>query len=256
MQAPHAAAAAERAEGANAVVDAAVNPTLGPNPSAVRELYNLYAPAYELITRATGYIGPAWLDAALAATVQAGAAAGLPAPQHVVDLACGNGLLASVVLQHAPQAQLTGLDLAEGMLVQARTTGLYGQLLQHDLNLLPWPLPQGQTQWVLALGFVEFLRQPAAFFAAVCQLLAPGGRLWVSVREHRPGDPQNYPRQAFTGGVLHQAYTQSEVTTMLTDAGLVITQLEALVGYRPDAHTDCPFLMVQAHRPLATHTTA
>jgi tRNA (cmo5U34)-methyltransferase len=48
---------------------------------------------------------------------------------HILDLGCGTGLELSKIFHRAPNAQLTGIDLSENMLVQLRIK--YANHLQH-----------------------------------------------------------------------------------------------------------------------------
>lgn len=57
------------------------------------------------------------------AAIAAGLARRLPAgaaPARIVDLGCGTGLLSARLLERFPEAQLTGLDLAPGMIEHCR----------------------------------------------------------------------------------------------------------------------------------------
>lgn len=58
-------------------------------------------------------------------------------PKNIVDLGCGTGLGLSALHRRFPEAKLTGIDIAEGMLVQAAKTCPKAELHKADIELLP-----------------------------------------------------------------------------------------------------------------------
>ena len=59
---------------------------------------------------------------------------------RVLDLGCGTGALTAQVLEQDPRRQVTGLDLSEQMLAQARARlGDRVNLVQGDSEHLPFP---------------------------------------------------------------------------------------------------------------------
>jgi predicted TPR repeat methyltransferase len=205
----------------------------------VRDLYNLYAPVYDLVIEASRYVGPAWLDHAVSQ---------MPQPTYILDLACANGVLGKVLRKHFPSAYLVGMDISERMLEQAELSGCYDQLELRDLDL---PLSSVQNQTVglaVALGFSEFLLDPVFFVSEMARVLAPRGFLLMSFREYRPDHVDLAPEVAHTGGITHHAYTVDEVKSMFLPGVFIVQSIELLTGYWPDADKACPFIMVRAVR--------
>jgi len=69
-----------------------------------------------------------------------------------------------------------------------------------DLEVRPWPWPDGVAEEIEAVGLVEHLRDTVAFMDECWRILKPGGRLRVEVPDWRSdlawGDPTHV--RAFT----------------------------------------------------------
>ncbi len=102
-----------------------------------------------------------------------------PAPQRVVDLGCGDGRLAALVLAHRPAVEsVVALDRSEPMLAHARerlggdprVTVRHGDLAER----LP---PVGPVDLVVSGFAIHHLEHPRKqeLFAEVAGALAPGG---------------------------------------------------------------------------------
>jgi len=95
---------------------------------------------------------------------------------HYCDLGCGTGELLEILDRKGCQ-HLTGLDLAEGMLVEARRHVPDAQLIQGSVESAP--LASGSFD-VLLVGFsLHHLQEPRQLFITARRLLAPGGRLYL-----------------------------------------------------------------------------
>jgi SAM-dependent methyltransferase len=108
------------------------------------------------------------------------------ATDRVLDVACGTGIVARRV---APLAKTTtGVDLNEGMLAVARAAEPAVDWLAGDACALP--LPDASFDLVLCQQGVQFLPDRTTGLREMRRVLAPGGRLAVSVwraAEHNPG---------------------------------------------------------------------
>jgi tRNA (cmo5U34)-methyltransferase len=113
-------------------------------------------------------------DAFYAAAIEA---VGLPgrAPGRVLDLGAGTGLLAGIVADAFPAAQLTLLDGAGAMLAQARER--LGQRASYVVGDFADPLPQGPWDAIVSALAIHHLDDPGKrdLFARVRAALAPGG---------------------------------------------------------------------------------
>jgi predicted TPR repeat methyltransferase len=205
----------------------------------VRELYDAVASKYDTVVATSKYVGPAWLERTLPELLE---------PARAIDFACANGVLGRVLRTNYPRAHLTGLDISELMVAEARGSGAYDDLFVHDLNL---PVPQirdASVQLAVALGFAEFLNDPALFIAEAARVLAPGGTLLISFQEFWPEREVLAPRYTRSGVVPHNAYSAPEVAAMLKLQPFSLESLESTTGYVSGTGFACPYLMARATR--------
>ncbi len=167
------------------VIAAGLLPEASRAPGAYLEtVFDGYAERFEAHLISLHYRVPGLLRAALLEHCPAlahGAAAG-----PLLDLGCGTGLLA-VVLSDLNVGPLTGVDLSERMLGEARGKALYDTLVHADLEAF---LAQDATAWPLVLAadvFCYFGVLDGAL-AAVHARLQPGGMLMFTLEETDPGD--------------------------------------------------------------------
>ena len=140
---------------------------------------------------------------------------------QVLDLGCGTGALMAQVLSEDAHRQVTGLDLSEEMLAQARARlGDRAALVQGDSEHLPFP--DGSFDMVYCCDSFHHYPDPAAVLAEVGRVLVPGGvfllgDIWLPLpgrllmnpflRWSREGDVKIYSRREITallGQVFHQ----------------------------------------------------
>ena len=141
---------------------------------------------------------------------------------RLLDLGCGTGALTAQVLEQDPRRQVTGLDLSEQMLAQARARlGDRVKLIQGDSEYLPFP--DGSFDVVYCCDSFHHYPDPAAVLAEVGRVLVPGGvfllgDIWLPLpgrllmnpflRWSREGDVKIYSRREILnllGQVFHQA---------------------------------------------------
>ena len=80
----------------------------------VEDMFDGIAPAYDLMNRAMTFgLDRLWLHALVNAVAGA-------APADIVDMATGTGDVALALARAIPSAHITGLDISEGMLAEAR----------------------------------------------------------------------------------------------------------------------------------------
>ncbi len=105
---------------------------------------------------------------------------------RALDVACGTGIVARRIAPLVSSA--TGLDLNPGMLEVARAAEPAIDWLAADACALP--LPDASLDLVLCQQGVQFFPDRSAGLCEMRRVLAPGGRLAVSVwraAEHNPG---------------------------------------------------------------------
>jgi predicted TPR repeat methyltransferase len=207
--------------------------------TSVRELYAGVAPQYDEVAAASRYLGPAWLADQLASV------------RHVVravDFGCATGALGRIIRERFPASYLIGIDLAEPMIDRARQLAVYDEVLVHDLNRpTPW-IASASLDLVAALGFSEFLDDPAPLVGEAARILVPGGVFFMSFQHHRPDAPDLAPRTTSGGGVIHRAYTFDEIREMVRAADLELLELEAVTGYVSRSGFAHPYVMLRATR--------
>lgn len=102
-------------------------------------------------------------------------------PFTVVELACGEGLLAGALLAHFPQAQVLGLDGSDEMLQRAAANlqqfGTRFQTQPFELAATDWRTTMRDAHAVVSSLTIHHLDAPGkqALFRDVCGMLAPGG---------------------------------------------------------------------------------
>lgn len=205
----------------------------------VSSLYDAVASRYDAVVAASRYVGPTWLERALDT---------VSTPVRAVEFGCANGVLGRVMRSRYPNSHLIGLDISELMVEQARRSGQYDELFVHDLNL---PFPQmhdASVQLVVALGFAEFLTEPAAFLSETARVLAPGGTLLISFQEYWPEREALAPRSTRSGVVTHHAQTQAEVAALIRSQPFALEFTESIVGYVSGSGFACPYVMARARR--------
>jgi SAM-dependent methyltransferase len=102
--------------------------------------------------------------------------------ERVLDAACGTGIVARCT-GHA-----VGVDVNAGMLAVAARVAPQLEWVQADLTALPFD--DGAFDLVFCQQGLQFVPDPAAVLAELHRVLAPGGRIVVSVwrgLEHHPG---------------------------------------------------------------------
>ncbi|MGO9392626.1 class I SAM-dependent methyltransferase, partial [Rhodoblastus sp.] len=99
-------------------------------------------------------------------------------PKTILDLGCGAGHVTDVARQIWPEAKITGLDAAPGMLKTFRDKFPGLTTLCADAANLD---TIGTFDLILSSMMLHWLPEPTAAVAKWRQLLAPGGKLNVAV---------------------------------------------------------------------------
>lgn len=98
---------------------------------------------------------------------------------RLLDAACGTGKYAAEALRRG--AACDGLDFSSEMLVVAAAKCPGARFTRHDLMALPLPFPDDAFTKIVLAHALWHVSAIDALFADFGRLLAPGGRLLVSV---------------------------------------------------------------------------
>jgi ubiquinone/menaquinone biosynthesis C-methylase UbiE len=193
---------------------------------AEHEAWQLEGTAPELYER---YLVPA-ITALWAADLIERAA---PRPgERVLDVACGTGVVARLAAPRVGTGRVVGLDINSGMLAVARSLPrVAGPPIEwQEGSVLGMPFPAAAFDLVLCqLGLQFFPDRPAAL-REMWRVLAPGGRLTLSVyssMEHTPAanalanalDRHLGPGASETKRAEHALADADELSGLVTGAG-------------------------------------
>ncbi len=159
---------------------------------------------------------------------------------RMLDLGCGTGLTGASMADMA--REITGVDLAEGMLEQADERGVYAELwvgeavaFLAETEAAPWDL-------VTATDVLPYLGALEGFFAGAARCLAPGGVLAVST-ETLPAEARDYvvgPKHRF-------AHSETYLRRLMAEAGFAPLDCAAIT-VRHDDGAPVPGLLLLARR--------
>jgi predicted TPR repeat methyltransferase len=142
------------------------------NPGDKQELFDNWAPTYDHdLVEDLGYVADVEASQRLISL--------LPDKQsRILDAGCGTGLVGRRLMQ-AGYSNIHGNDYSAKMLDQARTTGAYQSLQQHDLTLpVESDLPYDAA---IAVGVFAFSVPSAEHLVNITRSLKPGGVAIVTV---------------------------------------------------------------------------
>jgi ubiquinone/menaquinone biosynthesis C-methylase UbiE len=110
--------------------------------------------------------------------------------QKVLDVGCGTGLFLKTLATDHAGLDLTGLDLSEPMLVQARrgaTAGRSRAPVFVQGSVYEMPFETGTFDVALNTISCHFYLEPARAFREVARVLRPGGRLFCAAMTYGLG---------------------------------------------------------------------
>jgi ubiquinone/menaquinone biosynthesis C-methylase UbiE len=104
-------------------------------------------------------------------------ALGLPAGGRVLEVGCGRGVAMPVLARLLAPARLTGLDLDDALLEEARrnadAAGVVVELVPGDVRRMPFS--DGAFDLVVDFGTCYHIARAAQALAEIARVLAPGG---------------------------------------------------------------------------------
>jgi demethylmenaquinone methyltransferase/2-methoxy-6-polyprenyl-1,4-benzoquinol methylase len=143
----------------------------------VEEMFDNIAPAYDFMNRAmTLGIDRNWRKKVVKAVAAA-------TPSAILDVATGTGDLAIQLAKANPQAQLTGIDLSEGMLEVGRRkvaqANLDNRITLRQADCLALPFADASFDIVTVAFGVRNFEHLDKGYAEMQRVLRPGGKLIV-----------------------------------------------------------------------------
>lgn len=140
----------------------------------VAESFSRAAPTYDAVAELQRGVGEHLLDLLEAHPTKDSAEV-----KQVVDLGCGTGCFSPRLAQIYPQADLLGLDIAEGMLRYAREKRqLDAAWLCADAENLP--LADNSVDLLFSSLAIQWCENLPALFGEMQRILKPGGRAFIS----------------------------------------------------------------------------
>lgn len=186
----------------------------------VRSLFHQYAPRFEKsLVENLQYHTPD-LMADMVAAHHAGKF------ENLLDLGCGTGLAAKFYAGRA--ARMTGIDLAPGMIEQARAKNLYDAL--HVAGIEDFlKATTERYDLVLAADVFVYVGALESIFARLSSAMLPGGLFSFSVQ--MPQEDTN----GFTLGADHRyAHARAYIERCARDAGFSVVDMREKVALRLD----------------------
>ena len=141
--------------------------------------------------------------------------------QHVLDLGCGTGYWTQRLAEHYPDAAITGLDLAPGMLAHAQAQ--YGDAIrwqQGDAAALP--LSDASVDLVFSNLAIQWCPDIGAVMQELARVLAPGGQARITTL--LPGTLSEVATAWQRPEALLQTPDASTVQRAIQQSGLRLTQ--------------------------------
>lgn len=145
---------------------------------------------------------------------------------RVLDLGCGTGFFSDALAEHFPQADIVGLDIAEGMVDFARTQRCKNiQWLCADAEILP--LQSASIDVVFSSLAIQWCENLPALFYEVRRVLKPGGQFLFSTLGPNTLHELKSAWQAVDVFVhVNRFRPAAQVQTQLTAAGFRVEQWE------------------------------
>lgn len=200
----------------------------------VATLFDQCAAAFDdMLVEQLGYAVPMMLREKLAEVA--------PGPyRRLLDLGCGTGLTGASLADLA--GEITGVDLAEGMLEEADERGVYAELYVGEAVAFLEETADAPWDLLTATDVLPYLGALEGFFAGAARCLSPGGVLAVST-ESLPGLERDYsvgPKHRF-------AHRPGYLLRLMAESGFDPLDCDPIT-VRYDQGTPVPGLLLLARR--------
>lgn len=107
--------------------------------------------------------------------------------QHVLDVACGTGIIARLAAEHvAPSGSVSAVDVNPAMLSMARSIPSVIPIKWYETAAESVPLPDGSFDAVFCQFGLQFVADKGAAVREMRRVLRPGGRVFISTPMPNP----------------------------------------------------------------------
>jgi predicted TPR repeat methyltransferase len=137
--------------------------------------------------------------------------------RRAIDLGCGTGLAAAAFARNV--GTFFGVDLSPGMIEQARSTGLYAELVVDDMTAALKTQPDASADLALAADAMVYVGELAPVLKEVQRVLASGGLLAFTVETHDGTG-------VIIGEGLRTAHSPDYIRSAVAAAGLSLIHLQ------------------------------
>ena len=189
----------------------------------VRATFDNFAPTFDDRLRALGYDAPQRLAALLGERIAAAA--------DILDLGCGTGLCGAALA--GGERRLTGVDLSEKMLVQARERGVYEELHAAEIEAWLRGAAAGAYDVVVAADVFIYIGALEGVVREAARVLRAGGWFAFSTEECADGDYALQPsgRYAQSSAYVRRLAGASFIT-VVAEGAVIRTEAGAPVAGR------------------------
>lgn len=146
------------------------------DPREVSDYYDDWASTYDETLKFWNYQAPSVAAEKLSRHLEDGS--------DVLDVGCGTGLFGQALAHHGA-FRMVGLDISAQSLNHARTSGLYDQLIKHDLQKLPLPLGENSMNAAASIGVLTYIESAGDMLRDLCRCVCPGGVITFTQRTDR-----------------------------------------------------------------------
>lgn len=168
-------------------------------------------------------------------------------PRRIVDVGCGTGRLLTLLHQRFPDADLIGVDPAEGMIREARRRFIGEPAVRLEIALArALPLEDGSADAVTSSVSFHHWDDQAASLREIARVLRGGGRLLLADIFGIGPVGRLLDRLGHRHGRGYRS--QTELSTLLVGAGLSWVRRRQLFG------PGSPISVVEARRDLDAAT--
>jgi ubiquinone/menaquinone biosynthesis C-methylase UbiE len=154
----------------------------------------------------------------------------------ILDVGTGTARIPILMCQHQPQYLITGVDLAQSMLIigqrNVEAAGLTQRIRLERVDSKKMPYPDLEFDLLISNSLVHHLPDPLSFFAEIKRLVRPGGAILIRdlIRPENDrivnelvakvgGDYDAHQQQLFDDS-LKAALTLAEVQDLIDRVGL------------------------------------